>query len=44
MSIFKQVAFEIENSLQRILKNPKYKNIFNFLLIPDKIIVFKVNW
>lgn len=44
MSIFKQVAFEIETSLQRILKNPKYKNVFDFLLIPDKIITFKVNW
>ncbi len=44
MSIFKQVAFEIETSLQRILKNQKYKNIFNFLLVPNKIIVFKVSW
>ena len=44
MSIFNQVAFEIETSLQRILKNPKHKNIFKFLLVPDKIIIFKVNW
>ena len=45
MSIFEQVIDEISTSLERLFKkNPDEKRLFEFLLVPERIISFKVPW
>lgn len=45
MSLFEQVADEISISLERLFKkNPEEKRLFEFLLVPERIISFKVCW